>query len=203
MGVAALDTDHDGVKEVVLFDRQSKNLLFLKAKDGVYRPSGTISVGSLDFQGMHVADFDGDGTDDLLIAGTERFGVVLTGRAGQRLKTIASYEATREKARFGDLIAGDLNGDGRIDIALIDVTEHFVEIVTYDPPSTLQRAVSFKVFEQKSFRDVDSLIEPRDIQLGDVNGDKRTDIVLIVHDRVLVYRQDVGEQPAKPANEQK
>ncbi len=193
VGVAALDTNGDGKKEVVLLDRQSKSLLFLEAKDGVFRPSGTISVGSLDFQGMHVADLDGDGREDLLLAGTERFGVVLTGRKGLRLKTLASYEPTREKARFGDLAAGDLNGDGRMDIAMIDVTEHFIEIVAYTPPSTLERAVSFKVFEQKSFRDVDSLTEPRDIHLGDVNGDGRTDIVLIVHDRVLIYRQDVGK----------
>ena len=31
--------------------------------------------------------------------------------------------------------------------------------------------------------------------LGDVDGDGRTDIVLIVHDRVLVYRQDPGPAP--------
>ena len=29
--------------------------------------------------------------------------------------------------------------------------------------------------------------------IGDVDGDGRADIVLIVHDRVLVYRQDPGQ----------
>ena len=32
--------------------------------------------------------------------------------------------------------------------------------------------------------------------IGDVDGDGRADIVLIVHDRVLVYRQDPG--PSRP-----
>ena len=41
-------------------------------------------------------------------------------------------------------------------------------------------------------------IEPRDLAIGDVDGDGRTDIVFIVHDRVLVYRQDPGKAPAKP-----
>jgi hypothetical protein len=36
------------------------------------------------------------------------------------------------------------------------------------------------------------MIEPRDMAIGDVDGDGRSDIVLIVHDRVLVYRQDAG-----------
>ena len=97
-GAAALDADGDGKKEVVLLDRTSKSLLFLTLKDGVYRPGGTLSIGSLDFEGMHVADLDGDGRDDLLLAGSDRFGVLLTGRKGQRLKAIASYESKRRAA---------------------------------------------------------------------------------------------------------
>jgi hypothetical protein len=34
--------------------------------------------------------------------------------------------------------------------------------------------------------------------IGDVDGDGRADIVLVIHDRVLVYRQDPGKAPAKP-----
>lgn len=193
LGAAALDTDGDGAKEIVLLDKTSKSLLFLEAKDGVYRPSGTLSVGSIDFQGMHVADFDGDGRDDLLLAGTDRFGVVLTGRKGLRLKPIASYESNRTEAHLTDLVAGDLNDDGRIDLVLTDVAEHFIEIVSFVPPSTLERGLSFKIFERKSFREMNSLLEPRDLGVGDVDGDHKSDLVLIVHDRVLVYRQDSGK----------
>ena len=32
--------------------------------------------------------------------------------------------------------------------------------------------------------------------IGDVDGDGRSDIVLIIHDRVVVLRQDAGKQPA-------
>ena len=82
LGAAALDTDGDGTKEIVLLDRATKSLLFLSLKDGVYRPSGSLLVGSINFAGMHVADLDGDGRDDLLIAGTDRFGVLQTGTQG-------------------------------------------------------------------------------------------------------------------------
>ena len=195
LAAAVFGAEGDGTKEVALLDRTSKSLLYLARKDGVYRPAGALAVGPLaDFQGLHVADLDGDGKDDLLLAGTDKFGVVLTGRKGQRLKTLASYEPVREEAKFGDLIAGDLNGDGQPDLALTDVAEHFIEIVTYAGEGDLQRALSFKIFEQKSFRDVDGQVEPRDIALGDVDGDGRTDLVLIVHDRVLVYRQDPGKE---------
>ena len=202
IGAAALDTDADGTKEIVLLDRASKSLLFLDRKDMVYRPAGALSLGSIDFQGMHVADLDGDGRDDLLIAGTDRFAVVLTGRKGQRLKTLASYESSRPEAHLADLIVGDLNGDGRPDVVLTDTGEHFVEIVTYAGKADLNRGLSFKVFERKTFRGGADLMEPRDLALGDVDGDGLTDLILVVHDRVLVYLQDPGpaksDQAARP-----
>jgi FG-GAP-like repeat len=198
IGAAAIDLDHDGTEEVALLDKTSKALVFLaKSKEGVYRPSGGLPIGPIDFRGAHVADLDGDGHPDLLLAGTDKFGVVLTGRKGQRLKAIAGYESNRREAQFGDLIAGDLNSDGRPDIVLTDIGEHFVEIVAVSKPVELDRGLSFKVFEQKSFRDRDSLVEPRDLALGDVDGDARTDLILIVHDRVLVYRQDPGKPREK------
>jgi hypothetical protein len=200
LGAAAIDMDGDGVEEVALLDKSSKSLIFLaKTKEGVYRPHGTLSVGPIDFQGMHVADLDGDGRADLLLAGTDKFGVVLTGRKGLRLKSIAGYESNRREALLADLIAGDLNGDGRTDIALIDSSEHFVEIVAVGRPMELERALSFKIFDHKSFRERDSALEPRDVGLGDVDGDGRTDIVLIVHDRLLIYRQDSGKTRDKTA----
>ena len=142
---------------------------------------------------MHVADLDGDGRDDLLLAGTDRFGVVLTGRKGQRLKPLASYESNRTEARLADLIAGDLNADGQPDIVLTDIGEHFVEIVTYAGQADLDRALAFKVFERKCFRDVDDLVEPRDLADRRRRRRRPDDLVLIVHDRVLVYRQDPGK----------
>ncbi len=198
---AVLDSDGDGNPEIALLDRASKSLLYLAKKDGVFRPAGTLALGPInDVQGLHVADLDGDGKQDLLVAGTDKFGVVLSGSKGQRLKVLASYEPAREEAKLGDLIAGDLNGDGQVDIVLTDVAEHFVEIVTYAGEAELDRALAFKVFEQKSFRDVDGTIEPRDLALGDVDGDGRTDLILIVHDRVLIYRQDPGTDKVQAAN---
>jgi hypothetical protein len=197
MGVAALDTDGDGVKELALLDRTSKSLLYLAKRGGVYRPSGMLSVGSFDLQEMHVADLNGDGRDDLLLAGAERFGVVLTGSKGQRLKLVHSFEASREQARLADLIVADLNADGQNDIALIDPGEHFVEIVTKGTDGDIEKGIAFKVFERKSMRNVSDLVEPRDLGVGDVDGDGRTDLVLLVHDRVLVYRQDAGTERAK------
>ena len=198
-GAAALDTDGDGKKEIVLLDRTSKSLLFLSMKDGVYRPSGNLLVGSINFQGLHVADFDGDGRDDLLIAGSDRFGVLQTGQKGLRLKTIASFESKRNESKLSDLAVGDVNGDGVPDVVFVDIGEQSLEIASFAGDKDLVPATHFRVFERKTFRNMGDMIEPRDLALGDVDGDGRTDIVIVVHDRVLVYRQDPGPL-AKPGS---
>ncbi|WP_250846731.1 FG-GAP repeat domain-containing protein [Aquisphaera insulae] len=191
-GAAAIDVDGDGKKEVVLYDRASKSLLFLNLKEGVYRPAGTLAVGALSFEGLRVADLDGDGRDDLLIAGSERFGVLQTGRKGLRLKSIASFESKRNEARLSDLVAGDLNADGVPDVLYTDVAEQMIEIATYAGDPTLLPALGFKLFERKLYRANSDGAEPRDIAVGDVDGDGRLDVVMIAHDRILILRQDPG-----------
>jgi hypothetical protein len=198
-GAAALDADGDGKKEVVLLDRASKSLLFLTLKDGVYRPAGTLTIGSLAFEGFHVADFDGDERDDLLIAGSDRFGVLQTGRKGLRLKVIASYEPKRNEARLSDLAVGDLNGDGVPDVVFTDLAEQMLEIASYNGEKDLLPALSFRLFERKIFRPAGEMAEPRDILCGDVDGDGREDLVLVIHDRILILRQDPGPAEKKPS----
>jgi hypothetical protein len=196
VGAAAIDVDGDGTKEIVLVDKASKSLIFLAARSGVYRPRGDRKIGTLSsFEGLHVADFNDDGRDDLLVAGTDRFSVLLTGSQGQRLAPIASYESKRTDSRLGDLIAGDVNDDGCPDVVFTDPGDQSLEIATYAGDPLLLPAVTIKIFERKSFFNSGGQIEPRDLAIGDVDGDHRNDIVVMVHDRILVYRQDQGQPP--------
>ncbi|WP_337172924.1 VCBS repeat-containing protein [Paludisphaera sp.] len=200
-GAAALDVTGEGRKDVVLLDRNSKSLLFLTPKDGVFRQAGSLAVGAINFDGLHVGDFDGDGRDDLLIAGTDRFAVLQTGGRGRRLREIAGYEPRAVESRLGDLIAGDFNADGAADVIFTDVAEQALDVATYDGAEDLLRALSFKLYERKSFRGGGTSYEPREMAAGDVDGDGRSDLVMILHDRVVILRQDPGEEknPAETA----
>ena len=68
--------------------------------------------------------------------------------------------------------------------------EHHIDIVAYDPPGELVPAQRWRVFEQRSFRNARGGAEPREGLVADFDGDKKKDLAVLVHDRVLLYRQE-------------
>ena len=199
VGAARLNLDGKPGDEVVLVDTGIRKLRVLRNEQNVFRPWREVELGDLVYQASHVADLNGDARDDLLLFGRGRFAVLYAGRTDPILKEIASYETKLEKVFFSDLVAGDLNGDGAPDIAVLDSRSHYVVILSYDTAAGLRHAVHFKVFEEKSFqRERAAGADPREAVIADVTADGRDDLILLAHDRVLVYPQDDGMPGTAP-----
>ncbi len=194
-GVAALNLDDEEGNEIVLVDSGIKKLRVLKAESGLYRPWKEVELGSLRFISAHVADLNGDQRDDLLLFGNEQFSVLYSGRVDSTLEVVASYESDRDDAYPADIIAGDINGDGVIDLTLIDTSIDGVELLHFDESNGLETATRFRVFEEKRLvSDSKSRgTEPREGLVADVTGDGRNDLILLCHDRLILYPQDDGE----------
>ncbi len=196
-GSATLDLDGEPGQEIVLVDTGVRKLRVLKADGALYKPWKEVETGTFPFVAARVADLNADGRDDLLLFGHGRFAVLYAGRTDPRLEEVASFESNLDKTFFVDSVAGDLNGDGFSDIAILDTQSHFVEVLDFDPTLGPRHAVHFPVFEEKSFTSDEggSGVEPRESRIADVTGDGRADLVLLVHNRVIVYPQDDGSMP--------
>ncbi len=203
VGVAAINLDSQPGNEIVLVDSGVKKLRVLRQSGALFEPWREIDIGTFPYKSTHVADLNNDGHEDLLLFGSGKFAVLYAGRADPKLEEIASFESKLDKVFFADVVAGDLNRDGRPNLALVDTRSHFIEILEFEPGSNpkagpptaakLHHALHFKVFEEKNFRgDEGSGSEPRESVITDVTDDHRNDLILLTHDRVLIYPQDDG-----------
>ena len=190
-GVAALDLDGDGVAEVALFDADKKVVTVLKRDEsGVFAIAANLSVGDLKYQQLFAEDVNGDGRKDLVVLGENRFGILYAGGQNLELVEMHSIESSVDGAYFGAFAAGDLNADGRPDVAVLDRGKRAIQLLSYEPQNGFAEQVHFPVYEMK-------LHEERrraeggahNVVVTDLDGDGKADVAILVHDRLIVYVQ--------------
>ena len=118
----------------------------------------------------------------------------LDGLSGRRLelKELDGYETPVKDGYLHDVVSGDLNQDGVKDLVFLETAKNYVDIVTFAPPRKLVPANRWRVFEERTFRSrrTGEGFEPREAVVADVTGDKKNDLLIIVHDRVILYPQE-------------
>jgi hypothetical protein len=102
------------------------------------------------------------------------------------------YETPIKDGFLHDVVSGDLNADGRRDLVFLETGKAYVDLVTFEKPHRLVAANRWQVFEERTFRQRRQIEvpEPREAIVVDVTGDGRADLVIVVHDRVIVYPQE-------------
>ncbi|MFO1498047.1 MAG: VCBS repeat-containing protein [Verrucomicrobiota bacterium] len=101
------------------------------------------------------------------------------------------YETPIKDGYLNDVISGDLNQDGRKDLVFLETAKSYLDVVTYEAPHQLVPANRWQVFEERSFRSrrVD-FSEPREALIVELTGDKKNDLIVLVHDRLILYPQE-------------
>jgi hypothetical protein len=101
------------------------------------------------------------------------------------------YETPIKDGYLNDVIAGDLTGGGRKDLVFMETAKNYLDLVSFGSNHKLSPADRWPVFEQHTFRGANNAMpEPREALVTDVTGDKKNDLVVLVHDRILVYPQE-------------
>jgi len=107
------------------------------------------------------------------------------------LKELDSYETPIKDGRLNDVVSGDLNQDGRKDLVFLETARNYLDLVIFDANHKLTPANRWQVFEERTFRSRRSdLPEPREAAVADVTGHGKNDLIVLVHDRILVYPQE-------------
>jgi hypothetical protein len=103
------------------------------------------------------------------------------------------YDTPIKDGYLNDVVAGDLTGSGRKELVFHGNGEKLSRPRPFDSHHKLVPGDRWQVFEQHTFRGArNALPEPREALVADVTGDKKNDLIVLVHDRILVYPQEFG-----------
>ena len=181
-------------RRIAAADKENGRLIIMahepESAGGGWRATESINVKGLEFHSIHAGALWGDGHENILAIGNDGFGVIRLAGSRTALHEFASWRTDEERRRQHELTTGDVNGDGFTDVISLDAGEQMCEIFTISETGRLLYATGFQVFESKIFSGGEPReYEPSDALVADVTGDGADDLVLLAHDRVLVYPQ--------------
>ncbi|GEM_PF-2593652 len=196
--VAILPLDQDAAR-VAVYDR-AQNRFELHGRDetGIYRYETSMQVPPFQFQSARLFRHKNTGEMTLRMQGRTQSMIIRP--TAPRLITTSSrlYESDLPNTRPTTLVVGDFNGDQQDDLVIIDpVAKHTLEILEKQEDSWSSK-MHFPLFETSPGASGrrGGVQEPREVIAADVNGDGLDDLVMLIHDRILLYLQDpVPEAP--------
>lgn len=189
---AALREEGAKIPAMFLFDAERKLLTVTKRDDaGVWQIVRNLPLPATDFNAMRAVSFHEGEADTISLIGVNTVGwMSLRGQTWQ-LKELDGYETPIKDGVLHDVLSGDLNGDGRRELIFLETAKAYIDVVAFDPPHKLTPAVRWQVFEERTFRSRrNDLSEPREAIVADVTGDGKNDLIVVVHDRIIVYPQE-------------
>jgi uncharacterized protein (TIGR03437 family) len=169
-GIAVADFNADG-KADIAFSGEGKLIVMAGNGDGTFARSGVYSSASPPGS-ITAADFSGDGKPDLVVFG-EEFDQKPTLFINDGTGKFQAGVAVNVNGGGGGLTnaAGDLNGDGRADLALVRGTTQQERGVT------ILFSTGVGGFGEPVQIPLNAYNYPRTLRIADVNGDGKPDLI--------------------------
>jgi serine/threonine protein kinase len=176
-GLAVADLNCDGKADLLVAHHTSllgRHVSVLLGKgDGSFQPAA-YSDGGEACNAAAVADFNGDGIQDVVVAnGVANTVNVLLGKGDGTFHAPVSYKVGSGP---GVVVVGDFDGDGRLDLATENVGSNDVSVLLGKGDGTFSAAVSYTT-------DANA---PGGLALADFNGDGVPDLAVANHDSPFI-----------------
>jgi VCBS repeat protein len=182
------DFNSDGRKDVAGMDwsNQKQIVIFTQQTDGTLELAATYNGTHAGWNDLEVGDLNADGRDDLVISTAQYYNYpnvsVLLQQPGGLFNSAVIYDLGGTEL-IGGVGVGDLDGDGRSDLAASyggNRPDSEVAIWFQDPSGTLNEpAARFPSYDI-----------PRAVEVADINSDGRRDLIVMHMSGPLgVYRQ--------------
>ena len=158
---------------------------------GVWQVVRNIQLPVADFNGLQPISLGGTNQNAVAFLGLNAVAWMPLSGDVWDLNELDSYETPIKDGRLNDVVSGDLNQDGRKDLVFLETARNYLDLVIFDANHKLTPANRWQVFEERTFRSRRSdLPEPREAAVADVTGHGKNDLIVLVHDRILVYPQE-------------
>lgn len=192
VGAAALPQGTNPVPALFLLDAERKALtLSLRDAAGVWQVVRNVPLPFTEFTELVPLRLGTHRQPAIGLVGLNTVGWLQLAGPVWDLVELDSYETPIKDGRLNDVVSGDLNQDGRKDLVFLETAKAYLDVVLFEPPRRLTPAIRWQVFEERTFRSRRGEgTEPREALVEDVTGDGKKDLVVLVHDRILVYPQD-------------
>ena len=176
---------------IVLYDKKTDQFQTLSADEkGLYRVTDSTIAGRIEVVGVEVRKSKTG--SEVFVFGRDRFWWLPLTRDDFAPTTLVTHATDLPEVSYADIVAGDLNNDGKPELVCVDPSKNLIEILGTGSDERWESLMHFKVFEvDQHFQGrKGSVLEPRETIIADVTGDGKKDLILLVHDRVLIYPQE-------------
>jgi hypothetical protein len=192
IGATAIRNGTNSTASIFLFDAEHKQLtLCERDTNGVWQIVRNVDLPSTDFSSVQSVALGGTNVQSVAFLGQNAVAWMPLAGDVWDLTALDAYETPIKDGYLNDEIAGDLTGSGRKDLVFMETAKNYLDLVSFSPNHKLVPADRWQVFEQHTFRDSNnSMPEPREALISDVTGDKKNDLIVLVHDRILVYPRE-------------
>jgi len=192
VAAAAVPSGTNAIPLLFLLDAERK-VLTLCERDGtgVWQVARNLPLPVSDFARLQPVAVGGTTPNALAFRGLNSVAYLPFGGQVWELSELDGYETPIKDGRLTDVVSGDLDNDGRKDLVFLETARNYLDLVIFDAHHKLVPANRWQVFEERTFRNRrNDFPEPREAVVADVTGDGKNDLIVLVHDRILVYPQE-------------